>query len=126
MPKSGKPPENGNEQGLIGFGELVIDRTLGPRIEIAGDKTMGPETFDKVADAIEQAGFAPTGQRLAKGGAKTVVYSVKRWKADAAKIAAAIPGGAEVRPMPAPRSGFEVSVVLGRSVRAKTGAGAKR
>ena len=116
-PPATKPADPDTAPKLTGFGELVIDRTIGPRIEIAGDRSLGPETFDRVADAIEKAGFAPTGQRLAKGGPRTIVYTVNAWKTDAATIAAAIPGGAELRSMPAPRSGFEVTVVLGRSLR---------
>ena len=45
-PPSTKPADPDAAPKLTGFGELVIDRTIGPRIEIAGDRSLGPEAFD--------------------------------------------------------------------------------
>lgn len=109
------------------FSELVIDRAVGPRIEITGHQALGPGAFDEAADRIVKAGFAPTGRRFARASAKAVVYAVRGWKKEAAEIAAALPGGAEVRPLAAPRNGFEVIVALARpAAPAIPGARAKR
>lgn len=112
------PPES--EASFLAFSELAVDRTIGPRIEITGPAGLQPETFDHAAELIEKAGsFAPTGQRtVSRASAKTIVYALGRYKKDAAIIAAALPGGAAVKPLAAPRNGFEVIVALGASAAA--------
>jgi hypothetical protein len=125
LPK-GMKVEDAEWKDLKGFTDLVVDRAVGPRIEVAGPKELGPEGFDVVADALEKAGYAPTGQRNAAPGAKTVIYAVSGWKDDAARMAAVIPGGAVVKPLAAPRGRFEVVVVLGRTaVSGRAGAKSK-
>lgn len=96
------------------FYEVVVDRTVGPRIQLAG-KEVTPELFEKVAVAIEKEGFAPTSQDTERPmGDKTVVYARRGFEAEGKKIAAVVPGGATVKPL-AGKGRFDVIVALGRS-----------
>ncbi len=96
------------------FYEVVIDRTSGPRVQIIGNELL----LDRIAEAIEKAGFAPTGHEAAKETPKqSMVYARKGQEANAKAIAAAIPGGAKVEPLKR-KSQFDIVVALGRSVNA--------
>ncbi len=81
----------------------TVDRSVeiggggGPKIHLLADKGILVEGTKKVGAALEAAGYSPTFVGPAKKARDaTVVYAAKGKEAIAAKIAAAIPGGATV------------------------------
>jgi len=90
--------------------------TAGPRVELLAPDGLAAAT-GKVADAVEAAGFAVVATGTAKQErAATVVYADDAHAAIAAKIAAAIPGGATVDKLTwKPKA--DVVVAIGASAR---------
>jgi hypothetical protein len=110
-----RPPAKGEEDAeVLPFGELFIDRTWGPRIQVGGSG-IPPEALESVAVAIEKAGFAPTS--IVSSGTRrhrTVIRARKEYQEDAKKMATGIPGGASIEPLTG-NAQFDVVVEAGRS-----------
>ncbi len=88
---------------------------------LTGWLTQGPKVaaFEKAFAALEKAGFAPTHQRAAQDARnRSVVYAAKGNEMDAARIAAALPGGATVEPLTWTAQ-FDVVVALGHSAQGR-------
>ena len=83
-----------------GAAELVVLSTAGPRLQLVAAKDLFTTTGPKVAAALDKAGFVPTSLGLAHDPHPTsTVYAAKGFEALAAKVAAAVPGGASVAPL---------------------------
>jgi hypothetical protein len=94
--------------------KAIIAPTTGPRIAVLG-KGLQAATFGRVADALEKAGFAPTGEGPAEEArASSVVYAAKGQEAAAKKITGIIPGGATIGEL-SWKTPFDVVVALGAS-----------
>jgi hypothetical protein len=95
----------------------VVAGTTVPRVQIVADKAVLDAAVGKVAPLIEAAGFWPSGIKPSNEATPrpaTVVYAAKGFEADAAKLAAAVPGGATVGVMDW-KSGFDLVVGVGAS-----------
>jgi hypothetical protein len=95
--------------------QLGLGAGTGPRMHLVADKGILAEAGPKVAGALEKAGFGA----LFIGSAKkardaSVVYAAAGFEDTAAKIAAAIPGGATVDKLSWPTEA-DVVVGIGRS-----------
>jgi hypothetical protein len=87
---------------------------VGPTIHIMAHRS-APEVVDPIADALRGAGFAPhVGAKALKDREATVVYTSGAAKAEAARIAAVIPGGATVEPLTWPTPA-DLVVAAGRT-----------
>ncbi len=95
-----------------GFDELVIATDGTPTVSLAVDK---PKLKDaaKVAEKVAKAGFAVTSiTPAAKPREQSVVYAAQGREAEAQKLAAAVPGGAQVAKLDW-KSPFELVIALG-------------
>ena len=81
----------------MGHRVYFVGSAGGPRVHLLADKSMLAKAGPAVASAIEKAGFAPLYMGLSKKARDaSVVYSAAGSEEAAARIAAAIPGGATV------------------------------
>ncbi len=96
--------------------EVVVLPLAGPRVQLLG-KGLPPDVLDRVARALDGAGFAVTGEDTAQVARdETVVYASRALAGTGRAIAAAVPGGATVDVL-SWKTRFDVVVALGASAR---------
>jgi hypothetical protein len=94
--------------------EIAIGPAKGPRVQWLAGRDVQPEEEDRVLDELERAGFAPTSKRPApkKALVRSIVYAASGFEADAARLARAVPAGAEVAPLRSD-AGAELVLAIG-------------
>jgi hypothetical protein len=93
---------------------VLVDRTIGPRLKVVS-KGLKPASLESAARAVAAAGFRITKREAAQAArTQSVVYAVKAQMEAARKLAAVIPGGAEVQPLTWDKN-FDLVVALGAS-----------